>query len=133
MGDEQRDHGSEPAPTTSEDAADLVARLRRELTESRHAHLLQRDHIVGIEAEIGRQNAQILTLNASLRKASARAKRLDERKRAQVERIDALQAKLETARRRNAALTRRVEELEAAGAPPSLVRRVARRLRGPRR
>ena len=132
MGDEQRDHGGEPGPTTSGDA-ELVTRLRRELTEARHAHLLQRDHIVGIEAEIGRQNAQILTLNAALRKASARAKRLDERKRAQVKRIDAMQAKLETARRRNAALTRRVEELEAAGTRPSLARRVARRVRGPRR
>ena len=44
-----------------------------------------------------------------------------------------MQAKLEAARRRNAALTRRVEELEAAGTRPSLARRVARRVRGPLR
>lgn len=124
MGDEQQDVG---------DVADVETRLRRELSEARHAHLLQRDHIVGIEAEIGRQNAQILTLNASLRKATARANRLDQRKRAQLERIAQMQDKLTSLRGRNAALTRRVEELEAASARPSLARRVARRLRGPRR
>ena len=134
MGDEQRDHGSGPAPAAKPGPAstseDLVAKLRRELTEARHAQLVQRDHIVGIEAEIGRQNAQILTLNAALRKASARAKRLDERKRAQAKRIDGMQAKLGAARKRNAALARRVEELEASRSRPSVARRVVRRLRG---
>jgi cell division protein FtsB len=65
-----------------------------------------------------------------LRRLSGREKRLTARKTAQARRIKGLQAKLETARQRNAALTRRVRELEADAAPSSLTRRVVRRLRG---
>lgn len=110
----------------------LAARAREledEVLEARHAQLLNRDHVVGIEAEIGRQNADILRLTGELRRLQGREKRLRTRKAAQAKRIAGLQSKLETARRRNGALTRRVAELEASIPPPSFARRVARRLR----
>lgn len=110
--------------------AEQVKEFEREVLEARQAQLVQRDHVVGIEAEIGRQNDQILQLNSVLRRHASREKRLTARKTAQGRRIKALQGKLETARQRNAALTRRVRELEANAAPPSLTRRVVRRLRG---
>ena len=99
-------------------------------TAGRQAALVSRDHVVGIEAEIGRQNAEILRLTVELRRATARAKRLNQRKNAQAKRIAALVGKLEVARKRNATLTRRVRELEASAARPSFTRRVVRRLRG---
>jgi chromosome segregation ATPase len=108
----------------------LVKKFEKEVIEARQAQLVQRDHVVGIEAEIGRQNDQILQLNSMLRRLDGREKRLTARKTAQARRIKGLQAKLETARQRNASLTRRVRELEANAAPPSLTRRVVRRLRG---
>lgn len=110
--------------------AKQVEEFEREVLEARQAQLVQRDHVVGIEAEIGRQNAQILELHSMVRRLKGREKRLTARKTAQAKRIQGLQTKLETARRRNAALTRRVSELEANAAPPSLTRRVVRRLRG---
>lgn len=110
----------------------LVKKFETEVLEARHTQLLNRDHVVGVEAEIGRQNDQILKLNDALRRLHGREKRLTDRKTAQGKRITALQAKIETARTRNGALTRRVKELEATTAPPSLARRLARRLRGSR-
>ncbi|GAA1444832.1 hypothetical protein GCM10009641_64680 [Mycobacterium cookii] len=109
--------------------AEQVKEFEREVLEARQAQLVQRDHVVGIEAEIGRQNDQILQLNGMLRRLSGREKRLTARKTAQARRITGLRAKLETAQARNAALARRVRELEASAAPPSLTRRVVRRLR----
>ena len=122
--------GADPA----EQRAASVARARQledEVLAARHAQLLTRDHVVGIEAEIGRQNADILRLSSDLRRLQGREKRLNARKAAQAKRIAGLQSKLEVARKGNAALTRRLRELEAsASAPrPSLARRVARRLR----
>lgn len=111
----------------------LVKKFEHEVLEARHTQLLNRDHVVGIEAEIGRQNDEILRLNGALRRLHGRESRLSERKAAQSKRIDALQAKLKAARTRNAALTRRVKELDASPTPPSLTRRVVRRLRGPGR
>lgn len=98
--------------------------------EARHAQLVQRDHVVGIEAEIGRQNAEIMRLNGDLRKAKSRASRLRERKESQAKRIRVLQARLTAAREHNARLKGRVAELEASSGSPSLARRIARRLRG---
>lgn len=134
MGDEQ--HGQADGVVTGDDAATTAARvgeLEQELLKARQAALVSRDHVVGIEAEIGRQNAEILRLTVELRRATARAKRLGQRKRAQARRIAGLEAKVATARKRNAALTERVRELEASSARPSLARRAVRRLRGPRR
>lgn len=119
MGD---DKGPQPTGTVAPESFD-----------ARHAQLLQRDHVVGIEAEIGRQNAEILRLNGDLRKAKARAARLNERKESQAKRLEGLQSRLEAARERNARLTRRIAELEAQSSPPSLARRIVRRLRGPGR
>jgi SAM-dependent methyltransferase len=108
----------------------LVKHFETEVIEARQAQLVQRDHIVGVEAEIGRQNDQILQLTHMLRRLDGREKRLTARKTAQARRIKGLRAKLETAQQRNAALSRRVRELEAAAAPRSLTRRVVRRVRG---
>ncbi len=109
----------------------LVKKFEREVLEARHAQLLNRDHVVGIEAEVGRQNDEILGLNGALRKVTARAERLADRKESQAKRLKATQARMEGVRKRNAGLTRRVAELEAAlSGSPSLARRAARRLRG---
>lgn len=110
----------------------LVKKFEREVLDARHTQLLQRDHVVGIEAEVGRQNNEILRTNAALRKLSAKADRLELRKLAQAKRVKTLQARLEAARTRNTRLARRVAELEAqsSATSPSLVRRVVRRLRG---
>ena len=131
MGDEHQGHATGTTAHEGGSHAELVARvheLEREVREARRAALVSRDHVVGIEAEIGRQNADILRMHTELRKAQARGNRLDGRKRTQAKRIKELQAKLRTARARNAALDRRIAELSAA--PPSLARRVARKLRG---
>jgi hypothetical protein len=108
----------------------LVKTFEKEVMAARHAQLVNRDHVVGIEAEVGRQNAEILRLNGALRRLLGREKRLTDRKIAQRKRIVALQAKLEGARKRNAALTRRIEAYESDAGRPSVTRRVARRLRG---
>jgi chromosome segregation ATPase len=113
--------------------AALMEQLEKVAMEARHAQLLSRDHVVGIEAEIGRQNADILRLTGDLRRLQGREKRLTSRKSAQAKRIAGLQSKLTAARKDNAALKRRVRELEADLDKPSLARRVVRRLRGPRR
>ncbi|MBL0747190.1 class I SAM-dependent methyltransferase [Nocardioides baculatus] len=125
----EEDGGATAALT---EQVELVKKFEAEVLEARHAQLLQRDHIVGIEAEIGRQNDDILRLHGALRKVTARAERLAERKKAQGKRISGLQSRLTTARDRNARLERRVAELEGAGSR-SLAARVARRLRGPAR
>jgi predicted nucleic acid-binding Zn-ribbon protein len=119
MGD---DKGPQPTGTAAPEGFD-----------ARHAQLLQRDHVVGIEAEIGRQNAEILRLSSDLRKAKARSARLNERKESQAKRLRTLQSRLQAAQERNARLDRRIADLEAQTSPPSLARRIARRLRGPGR
>jgi SAM-dependent methyltransferase len=112
------------------DGGDRVEALEKEVLEARHAQLVNRDHVVGIEAEVGRQNAEILRLNGALRRLQGREKRLSDRKVSQQKRITALQRKLDAARKRNAALTRQLAEHEAAANRPSLVRRAVRKLRG---
>jgi SAM-dependent methyltransferase len=113
-----------------ETLVEQVREFEREVLAARQAALVNRDHVVGVEAEIGRQNDEILRLNSDIRRLTGREKRLKDRKSAQGKRISGLQSKLEVARKRNAALTRRVRELEANASPPSLTRRVVRRLRG---
>lgn len=108
----------------------LVKKFEQEVMDARRAQLVNRDHVVGIEAEIGRQNDEILRLNATLRRLQGREKRLTSRKVSQAKRIAGLQTRLEAAKKRNAALGRRVNELEGSAQRPSLARRVARRLRG---
>lgn len=125
----ERQDDSDAEAALAEQVA-LVKAFEKEVMEARHAQLLQRDHIVGIEAEIGRQNDEILRLHGALRRLQGREQRLTKRKGAQGKRIRGLQGKLETARKRNAALTRRVRELEARAEHVPLTRRVVRRLRG---
>ncbi|RYB95245.1 hypothetical protein EUA93_13415 [Nocardioides oleivorans] len=137
MGDDQQVRASATGSGAVAGDDDVAAGLReqvrlleRQLLEARQAALVSRDHVVGIEAEIGRQNADIVRLHVEVRRLSARAKRLGERKDAQAKRITELQDKLGAARKSSATLTRRVGELEAVAARPSFARRVARRLRG---
>lgn len=108
----------------------LVKQFEAEVMDARHAQLLNRDHVVGIEAEVGRQNDEILRLHGALRRLQGRETRLTTRKNAQAKRIKNLQERLAAAKKRNAVLTRRVEELASSSGQPSLARRVARRLRG---
>ena len=110
----------------------LVKKFEQEVLEARQAQLVNRDHVIGIEAEVGRQNDEIIRLNSALRRIQSRASRLGDRKEAQAKRVATLQTKLQAARRRNAQPGKRVEELEArtAAPPASLTRRLARRLRG---
>lgn len=124
---EGQDHSGAEAALAEQVA--LVKAFEKEVIEARHAQLVNRDHVVGIEAEVGRQNAEILRLSGALRRLQGREKRLTDRKVSQRERIAALEAKLEVARKRNAALTRRIEEHETDAGRPSVVRRAARKVR----
>lgn len=117
--------------TQDQRADDATGRV--EVDRALHDQLLQRDHVIGIEAEVGRQNAQILKLSGELRAAKGQAARLRKRKVAQAKRIRVLRRKLEEERQRNGRLSRRVAELEQSRGRPSLARRVARRLRSPGR
>lgn len=130
MVDDQQGMASRTGADPDPGFAWRIEELEAEVLAARQAALVSRDHVVGIEAEIGRQNAEILRLTVELRRAAARAKRLNQRKNAQAKRIAGLVGKLEVARKRNATLTRRVHELEASAARPSFTRRVVRRLRG---
>jgi chromosome segregation ATPase len=95
--------------------------------EAQHKWLVSRDHNVGVEAEIGRLNRDLVQLTRENAEMSRRVTSLTRRR-------DTLQANLGEARQqlkrvrgRNAELTRRVEELEQSSR--SFARRVAGRLR----
>lgn len=95
--------------------------------EAQHAWLVNRDHNVGIEAEVGRLNRDIVLLsqeNALLRrKLAAVTKRRDNLQ----TKVRQFRKQLGNARRRNARLTARLREMEQQ--PRSFPRRVAGRLR----
>lgn len=117
--------------TTREEINAQVDAWEQEVLDARHSLLVNRDHVVGVEAEIGRLNADVVRLTDDLTKATRRVKALTRRKEGLGEKVDKLRAQLRVAQQRNKRLTARVAELEsAAGAPVSLTRRVARRLRG---
>ena len=108
----------------------LVKEFEAEVLEARHSLLVNRDHVVGTEAEIGRLNREVARLADELKQATRRVSALTKRKNDLALRVDTLRSRVAAARERNKALSRRVAELEQRSAPPaSLARRVARRVR----
>jgi hypothetical protein len=94
-----------------------------EVLEARHRLLVNRDHVVGLEGEVGRANAHVARLVGELRRAERRAERLDRRVEQQARRIESLQAK-------GAGQERRTPPPAPPVPPaPSFSRRVARRVR----
>lgn len=116
-------------PVADQDAR--VAEWEREVLESRHALLLNRDHVVGVEAEIGRLNQDVIRLTHDLNTATRRVTALSKRKDGLSDKVSRLRTQLRAAQSRNERLVSRVAELEQRPqASTSLTRRVARRLRG---
>jgi SAM-dependent methyltransferase len=108
----------------------VVVEWEREVLDARHALLKNRDHVVGVEAEVGRLNAEVIRLNNDLIKANRRVSGLTDRRDALSRRVTKLRGQLRRARARNKRLSARVSHLESRLAlSSSLVRRVGRRLR----
>ncbi|HEY0642426.1 MAG TPA: methyltransferase domain-containing protein [Nocardioides sp.] len=100
-----------------------VDRLRAEVAQHRHASLVSRDHVIGLEAENGRLERDLSLVMLELRKLQRRVKGLTKRR-------EELTANLRETRQRLERNRKRVAQLEAAPAPQaSLTRRVARRVR----
>jgi predicted nucleic acid-binding Zn-ribbon protein len=102
--------------------------LRREVVDARHSLLVNRDHVVGTEAEIGRLNRDILRMQTELVASRKRIRALQNRKKGLMTRTRDLEAKLKAARTRNQQLREELDRQVAARVP--LSRRVVRRLRG---
>lgn len=100
-----------------------VDRLTAEVAHARHAVLVNRDHLIGLEAQNGRLQRDLSLVTLELKKAQRRVKGLSKRR-------DELTAKLNDTRQRLERNRKRVAELEAApAAPVSIPRRVVRRAR----
>ena len=104
--------------------------LRREVVEARHSLLVNRDHVVGTEAKIGRLNRDILRMQAELVASRKKIRALQNRKKGLIARTRDLETKLKAARSRNQQLREELDRQVAARVP--LSRRVVRRLRGRR-
>lgn len=101
-----------------------VAQGRHEVAQARHAVLVNRDHVVGLEAQNGRLQRDLSVVTLELKKAQRRVKGLSKRR-------EELTARLQETRHRLERSRKRVAELEAATvARASLTRRAARRVRG---
>lgn len=129
---------TEPGLGGDETGATLVERLqqeneamRLEVVEARHRLLVNRDHVVGTEAEIGRLNRDVMRLQVELNESRKKVRALQTRKRALQDKVSDLQGKLATTRARVRTLSGQLEQRPVAA--PSFTRRVARRLRGGRR
>lgn len=108
-----------------------VEEWKREVLEARHALLVNRDHVVGVEAEIGRLNQDVIRLTGDLNTAKRRVSALTKRKDGLSEKVERLRAQLSAAQSRNQRLDSRVAELEKRPqGSDSFARRVARRVRG---
>lgn len=129
-----RDQVEAGTSTQLAEQVELVKKFEAEVLEARHSLLVNRDHVVGTEAEIGRLNREVVRLTDELRTATKRVSSLTKRKGDLADRVDALRGRVITAQQRNKALARRVGELEhQSAAQTRLARRVVRRLRGDRR
>jgi chromosome segregation ATPase len=102
--------------------------LRREVVDARHSLLVNRDHVVGTEAEIGRLNRDILRMQTELVASRKRIRALQNRKKGLMTRTRDLETRLKAARSRNQQLSEELDRQVAARVP--LSRRVVRRLRG---
>jgi chromosome segregation ATPase len=105
--------------------------LRREVLEARHSLLVNRDHVVGTEAEIGRLNRDVVRMQAELIASRKKVRELQKRKNGLTARTQDLQAKLAAARARAQRLQAELDREVAARVPLSRV--IVRRLRGGRR
>lgn len=109
----------------------LVKEFEAEVLEARHTLLVNRDHVVGTEAEIGRLNRDVMQLTSKLQQATKRVSALERRKGSLLDKVEQLRTELGRARARNKALDGRVRELQQqAASQVSFTRKVARRLRG---
>lgn len=104
--------------------------MRREVLDARHSLLVNRDHVVGTEAEIGRLNRDILRMQQELITSRKKIRALQKRKDGLMTRNEDLQAKLAAARSRGQAMRAELDRQSSARVP--LSRRIARRLRGGR-
>lgn len=95
--------------------------------EVQHKWLVSRDHNVGVEAEIGRLNRDLVHLSQENARLKNKVSALTRRRETLQTNIKKVRQELVAARRRNARLVRRVSELEQR--PRSFARRVAGRLR----
>ena len=117
-----------PEPESRESELEQVNdALRAEVIEARHRLLVNRDHVIGTEAEIGRLNRDVLRLQAEVNASRKRIRALQKRKNGLKDRAEDLQAKLTAARRRTQELRAELDSRAAAAVPFS--RRVLRRLR----
>ena len=100
-----------------------VDRLRGEVAQARHAVLVNRDHIVGLEAQNGRLQRDLSLLTLELKKTQRRLRAVTMRR-------DELTQRLQQARQRLQRAQARVSAMEPAPAPPAsgLARRVGRRV-----
>lgn len=105
--------------------------MRREVLEARHSLLVNRDHVVGTEAEIGRLNRDILRMQQELITARKKIRGLQKDKSSLVRRNQDLRTKLGAARSRSQSLHAELDRERAARVP--LSRKVVRRLRSGRR
>lgn len=105
-----------------------------EVVAARHSLLVNRDHVVGTEAEIGRINRDVLRLTQELAQSRKRVRALTDRRDDLLQRVQGLRARLATAQQRNRSLSDRLRRLEQQERPPASPpwRRVARRLAGRR-
>ena len=123
------------AGTTAQlaEQVELVKAFEKEVLEARHALLVNRDHAIGVEAEVGRLNREVTRLTYELRRNKQRVAALEKRRDALTDRVEELRGRLAESRTRNKALQSRMAAVEGAGTAPSLATRIARRLRGARR
>ncbi|MBD3926646.1 methyltransferase domain-containing protein [Nocardioides cavernae] len=100
-----------------------VDRLTADVAQARHAVLVNRDHVIGLEAENGRLNRDLTRVTMELRQLRRRTKSLAQQRDELRQRVQDLRTRLD----RNRA---RVAELESTGTGrPSIARRAARRVR----
>jgi predicted nucleic acid-binding Zn-ribbon protein len=105
--------------------------LRAEVIEARHRLLVNRDHVVGTEAEIGRLNRDVLRMQGELITARKKIRALQKDKSGLVGRNQDLRSKLQATRARAESLRAALDREVAARVP--LSRTIVRRLRGGRR
>jgi septal ring factor EnvC (AmiA/AmiB activator) len=106
--------------------------LQDEVLAARQALLVNRDHVVGTEAEVGRVNRDVVRLTHELAETRKRVRALTRRRDDLTERVETLRARLAAVQKREARLSRRVQELDASSRGSSTARRIARRLLGRR-
>ena len=108
-----------------------VARWEEEVLRSRHQMLVNRDYIIGVEAELGRANRDILRMRKGLASANRRIEMLVKRRDALRKKVAKAERQASAARRSQLRQRRQVQRLEAdlAAARRGWLRRAAGRAR----